>query len=76
VTPDTFCAAIRRELTASLADEAWMRGATGLCDMYAAATPERFEVILEQTARGSNGSALTEGARWLLPRWRAAARTA
>jgi hypothetical protein len=56
-----------------MADEAWMRGATGLCDMYAGATPDRFEVILEQTARGSNGSALAEGARWLLPRWRAAA---
>jgi hypothetical protein len=77
VTPDTFCAAIRRELTTSLAaDEAWMRGATGLCDMYAAATPERFESILEQTARGANGSALAEGARWLLARWRAAVRSA
>jgi hypothetical protein len=61
---------------ASLGDEAWVRGATGLCDMYAAATPERFGTILEQTARGSPGSAVAEGARWLLPRWRAAARLA
>ena len=70
VTPEAFCAAMRRELAAARGDEAWVRGAEGLCEMYARATPERFEVILEQAARGAPGSAFADGARWLLPRWR------
>jgi hypothetical protein len=72
VTPEAFCATIRRELAASRGDEPWARGAEGLCEMYATAGSDRFEIILEQAARGAPGSAFADGARWLLPRWRLA----
>jgi hypothetical protein len=75
MTPEAFCAAVRTQLAQSLRDEAWARGATGLCEMYASATSERFQVILEQTAQGSPASALAEVARWLLPRWRASSKS-
>ena len=70
MTPDAFCAAIREELAQLRSDDAWARGARGLCEIYAGAETGRFELILSQLARGSAGSALVEGARWLLPRWR------
>jgi hypothetical protein len=70
MTPQAFCAAIREELARLNSDEAWARGARGLCDMYAGTDAARFELILSQMARGSAGLALAEGARWLLPRWR------
>jgi hypothetical protein len=72
MTPAVFCAAIRTQLVNSSGDEASVRGARGLCELYGAATTDRFDLILEQTSRGSPGSALAEGARWLLPRWRSA----
>jgi hypothetical protein len=59
-------------LSALRGDEGWVRGADGLCDLYARATSDRFELILEQAARGTAGSAFADGARWLLPRWRGA----
>ncbi len=70
MTPEAFCAAIDEELAQLSSDDAWARGARGLCEMYAGAEAVRFELILSQMARGSAGSALVEGARWLLPRWR------
>jgi hypothetical protein len=33
----------------------------------------RFEAILANLAAGRSGSAIAEGARWLLPRWRISA---
>ena len=72
MTPEAFCAAIRGELTQPAMDDGWVRGARELCDLYAGAEPARFGLILEQLARGAVGSAFADGARWLLPRWRAA----
>lgn len=70
MTPEVFCAAIRHELAQLKSDDAWARGARGLCEMYARAEAVRFGLILNQMARGSAGSAFVEGARWLLHRWR------
>ena len=70
MTPSAFCAAIREDLARLNSDDASARGARGLCDWYAGADAERFELILNQVARGSASSAVAEGARWLLPRWR------
>jgi hypothetical protein len=64
-----FCATILGELTAESANEPWVRGASALCYMYAATDEQRFELIVSGLARGGNGSALAEGARWLLARW-------
>jgi hypothetical protein len=69
VTPEMFCHLIAQHLTAERGDEPWARGARGLCDLYAGADAARFDLILHQLARGSPGSAIAEGARWLLPRW-------
>jgi len=68
VTPEEFCRFVAQHLGAER-DEPWARGARGLCDLYAEADAARFELILQQLARGSPGSAIAEGARWLLPRW-------
>jgi hypothetical protein len=56
-------------LRAERADDAWVRGARSVCEMYAETDASRFHVILQQLARGSPSSGLAEGARWLLPRW-------
>jgi hypothetical protein len=39
--------------------------------MYAGVERQRFESILVTMAAGRSGSAIAEGARWLLPRWQA-----
>jgi hypothetical protein len=70
MTPEAFCAASSEELAQLSSDEGWARGARGLCEMYAGTEAGRFELILNQMARGSAGSAMAEGARWLLPQWR------
>lgn len=70
MTPSAFCTAMREDLTRLNSDDAWARGARGLCDWYAGTDAARFELILNQVARGSASSAVAEGARWLLPRWR------
>ncbi len=70
MTPEAFCAEIHEELAQLSSDDALARGARGLCEMYAGTEALRFERILSQMARGSAGSALVEGARRLLPRWR------
>jgi len=72
VTPHAFCAAVRDELAVERTDDAWVRGVYGLCEMYAGIDAQRFEAILVQLAAGRSGSALVDGARWLLPRWQAA----
>jgi hypothetical protein len=70
MTPSDFCDRARRDLLSYSSDEAWVRGALGVCEMYASTDVERFGTILEALARGSSSLALSEGARWLLPRWR------
>ena len=69
MTPGMFCRTIVEHLSAELDDAPCARGARGLCDLYADTEPDRFDLILQQLARGSQGSAIAEGARWLLPRW-------
>jgi hypothetical protein len=71
VTPEAFCVVIRSELSHRSSNHAWFRGAMGLCEMYAVTDSERFGAILERMAEDPPGSALAEGAGWLLPRWRA-----
>ena len=71
LTPDAFCASVGSVLAAERSDDGWVRGARALCDMYAAVEAERFGSILMTIAAGRSGSAIAEGARWLLPRWQA-----
>jgi hypothetical protein len=73
VTPQTFCAAMEHELGQLQSDEGGVRGARGLCEMYAATDAQRFEAILNQMAGGAVGWVLADGARWLLQRWQAGA---
>ena len=69
MTPAVFCPMIQRELASVGSDQAWVRGALAACDMYAATDASRFELIVTQLAHGPTGSAVADGARWLLPRW-------
>ncbi|MCA1645339.1 MAG: hypothetical protein LC797_07685 [Chloroflexi bacterium] len=69
--PDAFCASIGGLLAAERSDDGWVRGARALCDMYAGVEAQRFGTILVTMAAGRTGSAIAEGARWLLPRWQA-----
>ena len=71
LTPDAFCASLGSVLAAEKSDDGWVRGARALCDMYAGVEPQRFGTILVSMAGGRTGSAIAEGARWLLPRWQA-----
>ncbi len=71
LTPDAFCASVGSLLAAERSDDGWVRGARALCDMYAGVEAQRFETILIAMAAGRSGSAIAEGARWLLPRWQA-----
>ena len=72
MSPDAFCASARGELAGEDSDTSWVRGARAVCDLYAAVDASRFETILTSLATGRAGSAIADGARWLLPRWRAA----
>lgn len=71
MTPEAFCARVRDELAVERSDDGWVRGARALCEMYAGIDAPRFETILVGLASGRTGSAIAEGARWLLSRWRA-----
>jgi hypothetical protein len=69
VSPEAFCLRTRGELAVEHSDEGWVRGARALCELYADVEPKRFEAILLSLATGRTGSAIADGARWLLPRW-------
>jgi hypothetical protein len=68
----TFCAALKRELGGgSGRDEPRIRAGLELCDLYVNTDATRFEAILVQLSSRPANSALSEGANWLLTRWRA-----
>jgi hypothetical protein len=71
MSPGAFCASVGSVLAAERSDDGWVRGARALCDMYAGVEAQRFGMILASMAAGRTGSAIAEGARWLLPRWQA-----
>ena len=71
MNPEAFCVNARSELAREHANDAWVRGARALCELYAEVEPHRFETILAGLATGRAGSAIADGARWLLPRWQA-----
>jgi hypothetical protein len=70
--PEAFCATARAELAEQHSDDGWVRGARAACELYADLEPNRFESILTTLATGRAGSAMADGARWLLLRWQAA----
>jgi hypothetical protein len=70
-TPAIFATWVRNELALDRSDDGWVRGARALTEMYVDLDPRRFETILISLASGRAGSAVAEGARWLLPRWQA-----
>ena len=72
MSPEAFCVNARGELAGENGDDGWVRGARAVCELYAGLDANRFELILTSLATGRAGWALTAGARWLLPRWRAA----
>ena len=72
VTPETFCVGARGELACQNGDDGWVRGARAVCELYADVDAKHFETILTGLAAGRAGSALADGARWLLPRWHTA----
>ena len=61
-----FCLRTRDELASWSADEGWVRGARAVCELYADVEPNRFEAILVGLATGRSGSAIADGARWLV----------
>ena len=69
LSPRTFCDRTRDELAVEHSDDGWVRGARAVCELYADVEPVRFEAILTTLATGRTGSAIADGARWLLPRW-------
>jgi len=71
LSPDAFCASVANFLAAERSDDGWVRGARALCDLYAGVEAQRFGSILLSMSAGRSGSAIAEGARWLLPRWQA-----
>ena len=74
VNTHVFCLRTRGELATCNADDALsrVRGARALRELYSEVEPDRFEEILVSLASGRTGSAIADGARWLLPRWKAA----
>jgi hypothetical protein len=70
-SPEAFCNSLADLLSAERSDDGWVRGARALCDMYAGVDGQRFGTILGSLAGGRTGSAIAEGARWLLQRWQA-----
>jgi hypothetical protein len=71
VSPAIFADWVRNELALDRTDDGWVRGARALTEMYVDLDARRFETILVSLAAGRAGSAVAEGARWLLPRWQA-----
>jgi hypothetical protein len=69
VSPQVFCEGTRDELAVEHSDDGWVRGARALCELYAGVDAKRFETILVSLATGRTGSAIADGAHWLLPRW-------
>lgn len=69
MSPEAFCVRTRDQLAIEHSDEGWVRGARALCELYAEVDSKRFEAILVSLAAGRTGSAIADGARWLLPRW-------
>jgi hypothetical protein len=68
----SFRAALQRERgTLADPDEPRVRAGFELCELYGNTDPRRFEAILVQLANGPPASAVSQGARWLLARWRA-----
>ena len=72
MSPEAFCVDARGELAGENGDDGWVRGARAVCELYAALDANRFDAILTSLASGRAGSAIADGARWLLPRWQAA----
>jgi hypothetical protein len=70
--PTTFCKDALGELATLSPNDGWVRGAYAVCEMYGAADALRFETILRRLSLGTGGTALTEGATWLLARWQLA----
>ena len=75
MSPRAFCSAMLEELAGESHNDQWVRGAYAMCEMYPSVDARRFETILEGFAAGGPRTALAEGARWLLPRWRATHQT-
>ena len=73
VSPEAFCRRTREELVSEQTDDGWVRGARALCEIYADVDAMRFEAILLTLANHHTGSAIADGARWLLPRWQSVA---
>jgi hypothetical protein len=71
MSPEAFCLQTRDQLSVERSDDGWVRGARAVCELYAGVDPRRFETILTSLATGRAGSAIADGARWLLPRWQA-----
>ena len=71
ISPAMFATWVRNELALDRSDDGWVRGARALTEMYVDLDARRFETILVSLASGRTGSAVAEGARWLLPRWQA-----
>ena len=71
LSPEAFCLSLGNVLASERSDDGWVRGARALCDMYAGLDAQRFGTILTSMAAGRTGSAVADGARWLLPRWQA-----
>ena len=65
VSPEAFCHWASDESS----NDGWVRGARALCELYAGVDANRFEAILQSLATRGPGSAIAEGARWLLARW-------
>ncbi len=72
MSPEAFCVDARGKLTGESEDDGWVRGARAVCELYADLDANRFESLLTSLATGRAGSAIADGARWLLPRWQAA----
>jgi len=72
MAPAAFCRNVLHELAFQSANEAWVRGASPLCETCGATDAQRFEFVLEQLMYGAAGSALSQSATWLLARWQSA----
>ena len=69
MSPEAFCLRTRDQLAVEHSDDGWVRGARAVCELYAGVDATRFETILVSLSLGRTGSAIADGARWLLPRW-------
>jgi hypothetical protein len=72
MTPEAFCASIQADLAMQSVNEAWVRGARALCELYRQTDAQRFDGILSDPAASTANSAVAAGERWLLARWHSA----